>query len=224
MLSFVKTGMVSVAIGVAIGFGYIGWLRINQPMAVETSTVRSPVVLDAGTSPSPVSSPVSNALSVISPEQASKVTATNAQGVPTKSASNNDLNTTPTPTTSLPGPSDFGQYEIYNDDKKYPTSLYGDILVGNGSAVAEGSAVAVNYKGWLTNGTEFDASNPAVGFIFTEGAHKVITGWEEGLLGMKVGGKRRLIIPPGQGYGSAGNAKIPPNSVLIFDVDLLAVK
>lgn len=127
------------------------------------------------------------------------------------------------PAANVPGPEEFGQYEAYKDKE---VAMYGDLVAGTGAAVANGSTVTVQYKGWLTSGKLFDQSTADRPYSFVEGAHGVIPGWEEGLFGMKVGGKRRLIIPPGRGYGAAGaaNGLIPPNSVLVFDVELVAVK
>ena len=102
---------------------------------------------------------------------------------------------------------------------------YWDITVGTGTTAAAGKTVKVHYTGWLTNGKKFDSSlDRGEAFAFSLGAGQVIKGWDEGVAGMKVGGKRQLRIPPELGYGArgAGNA-IPPNSTLIFDVELLDV-
>lgn len=102
---------------------------------------------------------------------------------------------------------------------------YWDITVGTGATAAAGKTVKVHYTGWLTNGKKFDSSlDRGEPFAFSLGAGQVIKGWDEGVAGMKVGGKRQLRIPPELGYGArgAGNA-IPPNSTLIFDVELLDV-
>jgi len=122
-----------------------------------------------------------------------------------------------------PGPETFGQYDQYKDAKN---ALFGDIVVGTGSEVTANKKVAIYYKGWLTNGTMFDQSrlgsdNKLQPLIFTVGAHEVITGMEQDLIGMKVGGTRRMIIPPAVGYGAKPQGTIPANSVLVFDVQLL---
>jgi len=104
---------------------------------------------------------------------------------------------------------------------------YWDIRVGNGAVAKEGSRVRVHYTGWLTNGKKFDSSVDAgKPFDFTIGNGEVIKGWEEGVAGMKVGGKRQLRIPPSLGYGADGTpgGPIPPNATLIFDVQLLGVQ
>lgn len=124
----------------------------------------------------------------------------------------------------LPGPETFTQYDQYKDGQ---TALFGDATVGSGKEVGATTKVAVLYKGWLTNGQLFDQSqtDPSTKqlqpFIFTMGEHKVITGWEQAIFGMKVGGTRRLIIPPAVGYGPTGQGPIPGNAVLVFDVQLI---
>lgn len=103
---------------------------------------------------------------------------------------------------------------------------YIDEVVGDGATAQAGQAVSVHYTGWLENGTKFDSSRDrGQPFTFNLGAGQVIKGWDEGVTGMKVGGKRRLIIPSELGYGQrgAGNV-IPPNATLIFDVELLEVQ
>jgi FKBP-type peptidyl-prolyl cis-trans isomerase FkpA len=102
---------------------------------------------------------------------------------------------------------------------------YWDITVGTGMAASSGKTVKVNYTGWLTNGKKFDSSvDRGTPFSFKLGAGQVIKGWDEGVAGMKVGGKRQLRIPADLGYGARGAAGvIPPNSILIFDVELLDV-
>jgi len=105
--------------------------------------------------------------------------------------------------------------------------VYWDIRVGNGEEAKEGSHVRVHYTGWLTNGKKFDSSVDAgKPFDFTIGNGEVIKGWEEGVAGMKVGGKRQLRIPPSLAYGTEGtpDGSIPPNATLIFDVHLLGVQ
>ena len=100
-----------------------------------------------------------------------------------------------------------------------------DVEVGKGAEAVSGKSVTVHYTGKLTNGTKFDSSKDRnQPFTFQLGAGQVIKGWDQGVAGMKVGGKRQLTIPPNLGYGSrgAGNV-IPPNSTLVFDVELLSV-
>ncbi|MBI3965396.1 MAG: FKBP-type peptidyl-prolyl cis-trans isomerase [Chloroflexi bacterium] len=110
---------------------------------------------------------------------------------------------------------------------KTPSGLeYEDVVVGTGEEARAGRTVSVHYTGRLTNGTKFDSSvDRGQPFEFPLGAGRVIRGWDEGVAGMKVGGKRKLTIPPDLGYGArgAGNV-IPPNATLVFDVELLAVR
>ncbi|MBM4121336.1 MAG: FKBP-type peptidyl-prolyl cis-trans isomerase [Nitrospira sp.] len=103
---------------------------------------------------------------------------------------------------------------------------YVDLAMGQGRQAELGDTATVHYTGWLANGTKFDSSlDRKEPFKFRVGAGQVIKGWDEGVAGMKVGGKRKLIIPPDLGYGSrgAGNA-IPPNATLTFEVELLGLR
>lgn len=100
-----------------------------------------------------------------------------------------------------------------------------DIKIGTGAAVAEGDTVSVHYIGTLQNGTEFDNSRKRGStFEFTVGEGRVIPGWEQGVIGMKVGGQRTLVIPPELAYGERGIGPIPPNSTLIFVIELLTIE
>lgn len=103
---------------------------------------------------------------------------------------------------------------------------YEDLVVGSGPEAKAGDTVQVHYTGWLTDGTKFDSSlDRGQPFEFALGTGGVIAGWDEGVAGMKVGGKRRLTIPPELGYGASGaGGVIPPNATLIFEVELLAIK
>ncbi len=103
---------------------------------------------------------------------------------------------------------------------------YIDLKEGTGAEAKAGDTVEVHYTGWLKDGTKFDSSlDRGEPFSFKLGARMVIKGWDEGVAGMKVGGKRKLIIPPDLGYGKRGAGdKIPPNSELIFEVELLKVQ
>ncbi len=101
-----------------------------------------------------------------------------------------------------------------------------ELKEGTGTEAQPGKSVSVHYRGTLTDGTEFDSSRKhGAPFEFPLGAGQVIRGWDEGVKGMKVGGKRKLVIPPDMGYGPAGaGGVIPPNATLIFEVELLDVK
>lgn len=115
---------------------------------------------------------------------------------------------------------------VTGDGVKTASGLqYWDIKVGTGQVAKAGDKVKVHYTGWLTTGKKFDSSvDSHQPFDFTLGAGEVIKGWDEGVAGMKVGGKRQLRIPPDLGYGVDGQPPtIPQNATLIFDVQLLAV-
>ncbi len=110
-----------------------------------------------------------------------------------------------------------------------PSGLkYTDLVVGKGQEAKAGDTVKVDYTGWLyqkgTRGAKFDSSKDRnKPFIFKIGEGKVIKGWEEGVKGMKVGGKRELIIPPALAYGAKGFGPIPPNATLDFEIELLGI-
>ena len=145
----------------------------------------------------------------------------------------------PTPT---PGADDFNQGGGLNSCSRtatppcitYPDGLRViDLKVGTGDAAAKGMNAEVQYTGWLTDGTSFDSSRNAgrSSFTFQIGQSQVIAGWDEGVPGMKVGGKRKLIIPSALAYGASGQtdpntgaAIIPPNATLVFDIELVSVK
>jgi len=118
--------------------------------------------------------------------------------------------------------------KVTGDGVKTESGLqYWDIVVGTGKVAKEGDGVRVHYTGWLTNGKKFDSSvDGGRPFTFVLGNGEVIKGWDEGVAGMKVGGKRQLHIPPDLGYGENGtpDGTIPPNSTLIFEVQLLSIQ
>ncbi len=141
--------------------------------------------------------------------QQSSTTATSAQQTATATT------TTPAPA-AVPG------------ETRMPNGLViQDISVGNGAVAEDGKSVSVHYTGWLTDGTKFDSSRDRQQpFNFTLGAGMVIPGWDQGVKGMRVGGKRKLTIPPALGYGAQGTpgGPIPPNATLVFDVELMGVR
>jgi FKBP-type peptidyl-prolyl cis-trans isomerase FkpA len=100
-----------------------------------------------------------------------------------------------------------------------------DLTVGTGATATAGKKVTVHYTGWLTSGKKFDSSKDRNDpFVFNLGAGQVIRGWDQGVQGMQVGGKRKLTIPPDLGYGARGaGGVIPPNATLVFEVELLGV-
>jgi FKBP-type peptidyl-prolyl cis-trans isomerase len=127
---------------------------------------------------------------------------------------------------SSSGKEDFSQYEQYKDKNEV---YFGDIVKGTGAEAVKDSQLAVTYKGYLTNGQVFDQSRPANNgqlqpLLFTLGGGQLIPGFEQGVAGMKVGGSRRVIIPPSLGYGANAQNGIPANSVLIFDIQLTAAQ
>ena len=148
----------------------------------------------------------------------------NVSSQPSQSQANS--NNTQVNPASLLDPKTFSQYDKY---KSGTSALFIDLKVGDGAQLTSGKKANVYYKGWLTNGQLFDASKAnskgqLQAFSFTLGQHQVISGWEEGLAGMKSGGVRLLIIPPAVGYGQTGQAPIPPNAILIFQVQLVSVE
>ena len=111
-------------------------------------------------------------------------------------------------------------------DNKTPSGLgIEDMVLGEGEVAAVGQRVTVHYTGWLTNGSKFDSSKDRNDpFMFGLGQGQVIRGWDEGVQGMKIGGKRKLTVPPELGYGARGaGGVIPPNATLVFEVELLGV-
>jgi FKBP-type peptidyl-prolyl cis-trans isomerase len=132
----------------------------------------------------------------------------------------------------------FAQGDSAKPDNKAPTKVtgpstkmpsgleYWDIKVGTGPTASAGHTVKVHYTGWLTNGKKFDSSiDRGEPFSFELGGGQVIKGWDQGVAGMKVGGKRQLRIPPELAYGDRGaGGAVPPNATLIFDVELLGVQ
>ncbi len=134
-----------------------------------------------------------------------------------RAASDSETVSTPTPT---PTPTQTSA-------RRSPTGLLVEVLAeGSGEAVRVGEEAVVHYTGRLTDGTKFDSSlDRGKPFAFTLGEGSVIAGWEEGVLGMKVGEKRRLTIPPELGYGASGApGAIPPNATLVFEVELVGIR
>ena len=130
------------------------------------------------------------------------------------------------PSSNAPDSKTFADYEKYKDQQH---ALFGEIVKGTGEELTPNRKAAVYYKGWLTNGQIFDqsqvnSSGQKQPLIFTLGAHEVVPGMEEGVLGMKVGGKRLVLIPPAVGYGAAGNGPVPANALMVFEVELVTVQ
>jgi FKBP-type peptidyl-prolyl cis-trans isomerase len=161
--------------------------------------------------------------SVIIPGTGGSSTAPNSQNTTPQVAG---ANTTNPDASKLLDPTTFSQYDKYKDNT---SALYIDLLTGDGTPLSAGHKAGVYYRGWLTNGTLFDQSKAGSDgqtqpFVFTQGEHTVIPGWEQALDGMKAGGVRLVIVPPGVGYGAAGQGPIPGNAVLVFQVQLAAVQ
>jgi len=134
--------------------------------------------------------------------------------------------TTTHKTTAVRVPNTNAPTKVTGDGVKTDSGLqYWDIKVGTGQVANDGDKVKVHYTGWFTSGKKFDSSVDAhQPYSFTIGKSEVIKGWDDGVTGMKVGGKRQLRIPPELAYGESGYKEIiPPNSTLIFDVQLLSV-
>lgn len=105
------------------------------------------------------------------------------------------------------------------------TGLYWrDLRVGDGPEVTAGQTIEVYYDGRLPDGSQFDGTEPGDPFSFPVGMGLVIAGWDQGIVGMRVGGKRQLIIPPSLGYGPSGSGPIPPNGVMVFSVEVLSAR
>ena len=134
-----------------------------------------------------------------------------------------DSTTTVTPQEQAPAGADT--FEMPKNLQATPSGLqYAIDQPGTGPKPQSGQTVTVHYTGWLTNGTKFDSSRDrGEPFSFAIGQGNVIQGWDEGVADMKVGEKRTLVIPPALGYGAEGQGPIPPNSTLVFKVELLGV-
>ncbi len=123
-------------------------------------------------------------------------------------------------------PDAFQAYASAQFSKTADGLQYAEVVPGTGPAVANGQCITVQYTGWLADGSKFDSSRDRDGgFQLTAGSGgQVIVGWQEGIPGIKVGGKRRLIIPPALGYGASGRPPtIPANATLIFDIEVLRI-
>jgi peptidylprolyl isomerase len=128
--------------------------------------------------------------------------------------------------TAIPDANQRGGTTSVDTEITTPSGLkYVDIVVGTGASPKPGDRITVHYSGTLENGEKFDSSyDRGQPFPFQIGMGRVIKGWDEGVMTMKVGGKRKLIIPPQLGYGQRDMGKIPPNSTLIFEVELLGIQ
>lgn len=123
---------------------------------------------------------------------------------------------------------DFAKELHVNADAMVETASglrYQDVVAGEGAEATRGVEAVVHYTGWLTDGSKFDSSvDRGEPFSFPLGKGRVIAGWDEGVAGMRVGGRRKLVIPAELGYGARGGGPIPPNATLVFDVELLEIR
>jgi hypothetical protein len=135
-------------------------------------------------------------------------------------------NTAPADTTDIAQASALGGEMVAARERVTESGLrITDLVVGDGPEARSGQTVVVNYRGTLENGKEFDSSYGRGPFSFPLGAGRVIRGWDEGVAGMQVGGKRKLVIPSDLAYGERGaGGVIPPNATLIFEVELLEIR
>jgi len=133
--------------------------------------------------------------------------------------------TVPTKTSELPASMRAGIAQILEVKSTEKGVMYIDLQEGNGGKAENGVRVLVEYTAMFEDGVEFDSSKGQKPFSFRVGSHKVIPGWDDGIIGMKVGGKRRLIVPPSLAYGTKGvPGTVPPDATLIFDMELLRVE
>ncbi len=199
-------------------------MKLLLMLALVTSTLLVACGSDTkttGKTPSTQASPSTGGVRPGSSPGAQSTTA--AQPTPAAAASAAAQPTTDAPLSDGNAP---GIPALTGDIKTDGALRYIDEKVGDGASPATGQHVKVQYTGWLTNGTKFDSSRDRnLPFDFVIGTHSVIQGWDTGVATMKVGGKRRLIIPAALGYGARGSPpKIPANATLIFDVELLSVQ
>jgi len=224
--------MVAIGAGVLVGAGVVGWMYVNRDNGSEAAAEK-PGQVAMNNSGNGSSESSGDSLRVTTNGDQGLVQGQSIEGggggagagAGSGSASgsgSSGLGSGGSGSNQLPTPSQFSVYDQY---KNNPTALYIDVKPGDGKAVEKGSVVTMQYRGWLTNGKEFDESySTGKPFTFTEGAGTVIEGMAEAMYGMKADGQRRLIIPPTVGYGAAGKDPIPPDSVMVFDVELVSVQ
>jgi peptidylprolyl isomerase len=242
MRRVVKYGLFTVGSGLVIGLGVSGWMYAHRPdNSADTSQEKH--VSPSGVSNDPMvlngngnsnSGGESGGLKVtdnggqgfgqvLGQGTGSQTGTGGGSGVSgSDSSASSGSSGSGSGTDQLPTPS---QFHVYDQYKNNATALYIDTKPGTGKAVDKGSVVTMDYRGWLTDGKEFDETYArGKQFTFTEGAGTVIDGFAQAMWGMKAGGQRRLIIPPTVGYGVAGKDPVPPDAVLVFDVELVSVQ
>lgn len=157
--------------------------------------------------------------------QNQSTTSTSSSTTASGSAASSPATSSP-PAESPPAAKEAPATAAQGQEVSLPGGLkYVDLKVGDGDIAEAGMKATVHYTGWLTDGTKFDSSvDRGTPFSFTIGEGRVIRGWDEGVKGMRIGGKRHLTIPPEMGYGAGGSPPaIPPNATLVFDVELLGL-
>lgn len=205
-------GIVIICLAVA-GGGVWYWRRRSQNTAAPTSAGGSISL----SNDQPVADQQASELKV-SNSDTGQLSAGGNSLLPSDNSNNSSSTSAPKQIT----PQDFKQFDKYKDAQN---AMYMEMKKGDGDEVVADKKVAVIYRGWLTDGKQFDESVSAdKPFVFTIGQHQVIPGWEEGVIGMKVGGERLVIVPPSVGYGSQGKDPIPPDAVLVFDIQVLGVQ
>lgn len=215
-----KTKIITVvtvlAVAVVVAGGFASW-RITRKPPVRRTTASTA----ASTTDSPSSLAATDNTGLGGGTEVSNNSGQTQSGAVTKSSVSSAAPASP------PGPEGFSQYEQYKDAK---SAMFSDLQVGTGAELTAGKKAAVIYKVWLTNGTLIDQSRldkpggKLQPLVFTLGDHTLIPGWEQGIFGMKVNGVRRMIIPSALAYGPQGKDGVPPNSMLIIDVQLLQVQ
>jgi FKBP-type peptidyl-prolyl cis-trans isomerase len=220
--------------GILIGLGSVWYLKVletNDAQPVSNNDNRTIPINTTDTSTQSASLTVGDTSSSINNNKKNVVKSNNNTGNSYNMNANyqNTDNNTDTPQPLVEKPS-LSELEGYNTNyKAKDTAFFRDIRVGDGAEANRDRLLTVDYRGWLTNGQIFDQSYPTTTkagqhFQFTLGKRQVIMGWEEGFQGMKVGGKRRIVVPPAVGYGATSTGGIPANSLLVFDVELLGVE
>jgi hypothetical protein len=242
MRGLAKFGLITVGAGLVLGFGTAGWMHAHRTdvgtrsspadQRTKSGLSSSPLVLNgSGTNTNSmgdsaelrVTSEGGQGLGqVLGGSGSGAESGTPASGNAGSSSSSGSGGAGGSGADQLPTPS---QFHVYDQYKNNATALYIDTKPGTGKAVEKGSVVTMDYRGWLTDGKEFDETYArGKQFTFTEGAGTVIDGFAQAMWGMKAGGQRRLIIPPTVGYGAAGKDPVPPDAVLVFDVELVSVQ
>jgi FKBP-type peptidyl-prolyl cis-trans isomerase len=194
--------------------GVFLWLHYNPATPLDNSNGGT-ISLSLGSSGQGQSMVLNDQTQSVTGDQSSGLSTGSANNSTSAEASDASSNGQTPPTTA-----ELAAYDRYSTSQ---TAMYVDIQAGTGSTVAVGDTPVINYVGYLDDGKVFDDSyTRGKAFSFVVGKHQVVTGLEEGIVGMKVGGIRRIIIPASVGYGSKAVGPVPANSLLIIDVSLVA--